>query len=77
VTHTIPHAVSHAAKAVYHAVAPAVKAVVKTVAPVVKAGVTMAKTSLQTGTSALKFLQSPLVMIGAGLLAIMVISSKV
>jgi len=54
-----------------------VKAVIKTVAPVVKAGVTMAKTSLQTGTSALKFLQSPLVMIGAGLLAIMVISSKV
>jgi hypothetical protein len=34
----------------------------------------MAKTSLQTGTSALKFMQNPLVMIGAGVLAIMVVS---
>jgi hypothetical protein len=59
---------------VYHATAPAVKAVIKTVAPVVKAGVTMAKTSLQTGTSALKLLQNPLVMISAGVLALMVIS---
>ena len=82
VTHAVVPAVSHAAASVYHAVVkpvakalkPAVSAAVKAGSQIAEAGVKQVTTSIQTATSLTKMLQNPLYVVGAGVLAVVVLT---